>query len=97
VRGTLLCSHWLFAPRFSAIDSLQECSSLFEKSKGGTAFAGYVVGEGAFACTHTLIVACTSLIYLLYWLGTCVNFIPNSEWSLTLFPLVVCPTLFCNW
>jgi hypothetical protein len=53
--------------------------------------------EDAFACTHTLIVACTtSLIHLLYWLGTCVNFIPNSEWSLALFPSVVCPTLFCN-
>jgi hypothetical protein len=43
-----------------------------------------------------LIVACTSLICLLYWLGTCVNFIPNSEWSLALFPSIVCPTLFCN-
>jgi hypothetical protein len=53
--------------------------------------------EGTFACTHTLIVTCTSLICLLYWLGTCVNFIPNSEWSLALFPSVVCPTLFCNW
>jgi hypothetical protein len=52
--------------------------------------------EGTFACTHTLIVACTSLICLLYWLGTCVNFIPNSEWSLARFLLVVCPTLFCN-
>jgi hypothetical protein len=52
--------------------------------------------EGAFARTHTLIVTCTSLIRLLYWLGTCVNFILNSEWSLALFPLVVCPTLFCN-
>jgi hypothetical protein len=52
--------------------------------------------EGAFACTHTLIVICTSLIWLLYWLDTCVNFIPNSEWSLALFPSVVCPTLFCN-
>jgi hypothetical protein len=53
--------------------------------------------EGAFACTHTLIVTCTSLICLLYWLGTCVNFIPNSEWSLALFLSVVCPTFFCNW
>jgi hypothetical protein len=52
--------------------------------------------EGAFTCTHTLIVACTSFIRLLYWLGTCVNFIPNSEWSLALFLSVVCPTLFCN-
>jgi hypothetical protein len=26
--------------------------------------------EGAFACTHTSIVACTSPIRLLYWLGT---------------------------
>jgi hypothetical protein len=52
--------------------------------------------EGAFTCTHTLIVACTSLIRLLYRLGTCVNFIPNSEWSIALFPLVVCPTFFCN-
>jgi hypothetical protein len=33
---------------------------------------------------------------LLYWLGTCVNFIPNSEGSLALFLLVVSPTLFCN-
>ncbi len=40
VRGALLCSCWLFAPRFSAIDSLQECSQLFEALKGGTAFAG---------------------------------------------------------
>jgi hypothetical protein len=52
--------------------------------------------EGAFARTHTLIVAFTSPIPLLYWLGTCVNFIPNSEGSLALFPSVVCPTLFCN-
>jgi hypothetical protein len=34
---------------------------------------------------------------LLYWLGTCVNFIPNSEGSLALFLSVVCPMLFCNW
>jgi hypothetical protein len=52
--------------------------------------------EGAFARTHTLIVAITSPIRLLYWLGTCVNFIPNSEGSVALFLLVVCPTLFCN-
>jgi hypothetical protein len=172
VRGALLCSCWLFAPCFSAIDSLQECSSLFEEPKGGAAFVGYTAGrclctypyfdccfyfsnssavlagylcefhteqwgepcsvpvsclpyaflqsivcrsavhclksqraallsqdtwrEGAFACTHTLILACTSLIHLVYWLGTCVNFIPNSEWSLALFTLVVCPTLFFN-
>jgi hypothetical protein len=53
-------------------------------------------GEGAFARTHTSSLACTSRIWLLYWLGTCVNFIPNSEGSLSLFLLVVCPTLFCN-
>jgi hypothetical protein len=52
--------------------------------------------EGAFARTHTSIVAITSLIHLLYWLGTCVNFIPNSEGSVALFLSVVCPTLFCN-
>jgi hypothetical protein len=52
--------------------------------------------EGAFACTHTSFFACTSQIWWLYWLGTCVNFIPNSEWSLALFLLVVCPMLFCN-
>jgi hypothetical protein len=52
--------------------------------------------EGAFARTHTSIVAITSLIHLLYWLGTCVNFIPNSERSVALFLSVVCPTLFCN-
>jgi hypothetical protein len=40
VRGALLCSCWLLAPRFSAIDSLQECSSLFEEPKGGAAFTG---------------------------------------------------------
>jgi hypothetical protein len=45
VSGALLCSCQLFAPSFSAIDSLQECSSLFEKPKGGTAFAGYAVGR----------------------------------------------------
>ncbi len=45
MRGTLLCSCLLFAPCFSAIDSLQECSSLFEKPKGGAAFAGYTVGR----------------------------------------------------
>jgi hypothetical protein len=38
--GALLCSCRLLAPRFSAIDSLQECSALFEKPKGGAAFAG---------------------------------------------------------
>jgi hypothetical protein len=37
--------HWLFAPSFSAINSLQECSSLFEELKGGTAFAGYAAGR----------------------------------------------------
>jgi hypothetical protein len=52
--------------------------------------------EGTFAHTHTLIVAFTSPIPLLYWLGTCVNFIPNSEGSLALFLSVVSPTLFCN-
>jgi hypothetical protein len=52
--------------------------------------------EGAFAHTHTLSNACTSLIRLLYWLGTCVNFILNSEGSLALFLSVVCPTHFCN-
>jgi hypothetical protein len=52
--------------------------------------------EGAFAHTHTLIVALTSPIPLLYWLGTFVNVIPNSEGSLALFLSVVCPTLFCN-
>jgi hypothetical protein len=52
--------------------------------------------EGTFARTHTLIVAITSLIHLLYWLGTCVSFIPNSEGSVALFLSVVCPTLFCN-
>jgi hypothetical protein len=53
--------------------------------------------EGTFARTHTSIVAFTSPIPLLYWLGTCVNFIPNSEGSLALFLSVVSPTLFCNW
>jgi hypothetical protein len=53
--------------------------------------------EGAFACTHTLFLGCTYWIWLLCWLGTCVNFIPNSEGSLALFLSVVCPTLFCNW
>jgi hypothetical protein len=52
--------------------------------------------EGTFAHTHTLIVAFTSPIPLLYWLGTCVNFISNSEGSLALFLSVVCPMLFCN-
>ena len=49
MRGDLLCSCWLFAPHFSAIDGLQECSSLFEELKGSTAFAGYMAGrlEGA--------------------------------------------------
>jgi hypothetical protein len=32
--------------------------------------------------------------WLLYWLGSCVNFIPNSEGSLALFLSVVCPMLF---
>jgi hypothetical protein len=52
--------------------------------------------EGTFTHTHTLFLACTSLIWLVYWLGTCVNFTLNSEWSLALFLLFVCPTLFCN-
>jgi hypothetical protein len=30
----------LFVTGFSAIDSLQECSLLFEELQGGTAFAG---------------------------------------------------------
>jgi hypothetical protein len=50
VRGDLLCSCWLFVPHFSAIDSLQECSSLFEELKGSTAFAGYVAGRRI--CMH---------------------------------------------
>jgi hypothetical protein len=45
VSGALLCSRRLFAPHFSAINSLQECSSLFEELKGGAAFAGYVAGR----------------------------------------------------
>jgi hypothetical protein len=68
---------------------------LFEEPKGGTACVD-MWREGAFARTHTLIVTFTSPIPLLYWLGTCVNFIPNSEGSLALFLLVVCPMLFCN-
>jgi hypothetical protein len=47
--------------------------------------------EGAFARTHTLIVAITSPIHLLYWLGTCVNFLQNSEGSIALFLSVVAP------
>jgi hypothetical protein len=35
----------LFAPRFSAIDILQECSSLFEEPKGSAAFAGFAAGR----------------------------------------------------
>jgi hypothetical protein len=35
--------------------------------------------KGTFAHTHTSFLTCTSPIWLLYWLGTCVNFIPNSE------------------
>jgi hypothetical protein len=93
VRGALLCSCWLFAPRSSAIDSLQECSSLFEERKGGAAFAGYAAGRWLHIFP-TSIVTCTSPICLLYWLGTCVNFIPNSEGSVALFLLVVCPSLF---
>jgi hypothetical protein len=45
VRGALLCSCRLFAPHFSAIDCLQECSSLFEELKGGAAFVGYATGR----------------------------------------------------
>jgi hypothetical protein len=85
----------LFAPCFSAIDSLQECSQLFEELKGGAASQDRRQ-EGTFACTRTLFLACTYQIWLLRWLGTCVNFIPNSEQSLVLFLLVVCPMLFCN-
>jgi hypothetical protein len=33
---------------------------------------------------------------LLYWLGTFVNFIPNSEGRVALLLSVVCPTHFCN-
>ena len=40
VSGALLCSCRLFAPHFSAINSLQECSRFFGELKGGTAFAG---------------------------------------------------------
>jgi hypothetical protein len=47
--------------------------------------------EGAFAPTHTLIVTFSSPICLLYWLGTCVNFIPNSEWSIPLFCWLFAP------
>jgi hypothetical protein len=52
VRGALLCSCRLFAPRFSAIHSLQECSSLFEKPKGSTAFTGYAVGSFVLTPLH---------------------------------------------
>jgi hypothetical protein len=82
----------LFAPHFSAIDSLQECSQLFEVLKAGTAFAGEVVGRHLH--THPYFASCcTSPILLLYWQVNCVNFIPSSEWSLALFLLVACPTL----
>jgi hypothetical protein len=60
--------------------------------------------EGTFACTHTLFLTCTYQIWLLCWLGSCVNFIPNSEGSLALFLLVDCPMLSaidslqeCSW
>jgi hypothetical protein len=94
--GALLCSFHLFAQHFSAINSLQECSWLFEELKGSAAFAGLVAGRHLCTLTHTLFLACTSWIRLLYWLDTCVNFILNSEGSLALFLLVVCPTLFSN-
>jgi hypothetical protein len=67
---------------------------LFEKLKGVLLLQDRW-WEGTFTCTHTLLLACTSPILLLYWQVNCVNFIPNSEWSLALFLLVVCPTLFC--
>jgi hypothetical protein len=56
VRGALLCSCWLFAPCFSAIDSLQECCQLFEELKGRTAFAGLAVGRRL--CTHPYFISC---------------------------------------
>jgi hypothetical protein len=39
-------------PCFSAINSLQECSSLFEEPKGGAAFAGYAVHQGGGKPVH---------------------------------------------
>jgi hypothetical protein len=47
--GSLALFLLVVCPMFSAIDSLQECSSLFEVPKGSAAFAGYVVGR----CLHT--------------------------------------------
>jgi hypothetical protein len=43
--GSLVLFCWWFASRFSAIDSLQECSSLFEEPKGSAAFTGYAAGR----------------------------------------------------
>ncbi len=55
VRGALLCSCQLFAPHFSAIDSLQECSWLFEELKGSAAFTRLVVGRCL--CMHPYFVS----------------------------------------
>jgi hypothetical protein len=54
--GGFLCSCRLLAPRFSAIDSLQECSSLFEEPKGGAAFTGYAAGRPL--CTYPYFDCC---------------------------------------
>jgi hypothetical protein len=62
VRGALLCSCWLFAPCFSAIDSLQEHSRLFEELKGSAAFAGREAGRSL--CTNPYFVYCMYLLDL---------------------------------
>jgi hypothetical protein len=43
--GSLALFLSVVCPCFSAIDSLQECSSLFEEPKGGAAFMGYAAGR----------------------------------------------------
>jgi hypothetical protein len=63
VRGALLCSCWLFAPHYSAINSLQECSSLFEEPKGSATFAGYVAGRRL--CMHPYFDCCLYFFNLL--------------------------------
>jgi hypothetical protein len=63
VRGALLCSCQLFAPHFSAINSLQECSSLFEEPKGGATFVGYVAGRRL--CMHPYFDCCLYFFNLL--------------------------------
>jgi hypothetical protein len=91
-----LCSCWLFVPCFSATDSLQECSQLYELWKGG---AGCFCRIGSGKAPSQAPYFVSSLVgpkfgCLIRWILMWISY--QSHQSPDVFLSVVCPMLFCN-